>query len=202
MENIRALNFSYTNKSDKLISKDGKPVKFNSIRNIETLESEFLKVQILCINCHRMKLDADEKNSGNDQKPKSKRALKSRKALMKRKKIVNIEKLKREKCNICDMKVTETTFPMFDFDHIDPLSKLDYISHMVVTRKPIRLLKAEILKCNLLCARCHRIKSYDSGEYGYSGIREATLLKRKQIDQEKRAGVYVHPPLKKIRIDL
>jgi hypothetical protein len=52
------------------------------------------------------------------------------------------------------------TFPLeaMDFDHLDPETKIDKVSSLVYRgSKP--LLLAEIAKCELVCANCHRIRT-------------------------------------------
>ena len=44
-----------------------------------------------------------------------------------------------------------------DFDHIDPTTKKKEISKMLNQCYSIEAIKAEIAKCRILCANCHRI---------------------------------------------
>ena len=43
-----------------------------------------------------------------------------------------------------------------EFHHVDPDTKVDHISRMIRDRCNIDQLKAEIAKCKVLCANCHR----------------------------------------------
>jgi len=45
---------------------------------------------------------------------------------------------------------------VLDFDHIDPATKVDNISRMVRARLTWPKLLAEIEKCEVRCANCHR----------------------------------------------
>lgn len=47
---------------------------------------------------------------------------------------------------------------VMDFDHIDQSTKEAEINYLI-TRTSLENLKAEIAKCRVLCANCHRIRS-------------------------------------------
>ena len=49
------------------------------------------------------------------------------------------------------------------FDHIDPSTKIGEISNLL--RRSEETLRNELEKCQLLCDRCHRIKTSENGEY-------------------------------------
>jgi hypothetical protein len=68
-----------------------------------------------------------------------------------------IQVLKSNPCLACG-----ETFPWYvmDFDHRDPSTKLGEISQMVKTAVPWPRVLAEVAKCDLLCACCHRAKTY------------------------------------------
>lgn len=61
-----------------------------------------------------------------------------------------------QSCGIADHRV-------LDFDHIDPMTKEMLISQSY--NKPLRVLEAEISKCRLLCANCHRVATWESGGF-------------------------------------
>lgn len=45
-----------------------------------------------------------------------------------------------------------------DFDHLDPSKKSAGVSELAASRAPMRIIKEEIRKCQVLCANCHRLK--------------------------------------------
>ena len=49
-------------------------------------------------------------------------------------------------------------FYVMEFDHRDPTTKLDDITHLYRRKKAI--LDAEIAKCDLLCSNCHQVRTY------------------------------------------
>lgn len=74
-------------------------------------------------------------------------------------------------------------FPWYvmEFDHREPVgSKGKRISHF--TNRSMKVLKTELAKCDLVCANCHKIRTYKSGvqrhgEYAdnYKDIQESFL---------------------------
>lgn len=46
-----------------------------------------------------------------------------------------------------------------DFDHIDPATKVANVSSLI-RRRPWIQVAAEIAKCEVVCANCHRIRTY------------------------------------------
>lgn len=57
-------------------------------------------------------------------------------------------------------------FYVMDFDHRDPSTKVADVSHMVKTYVPWWKVLEEIAKCDLVCVRCHRLRTYQ-GDSNY-----------------------------------
>ena len=74
---------------------------------------------------------------------------------MKMRQMVKDEKLARLCCMDCLMPVTVDITYVFDFDHRDPLDKLFTISSLYKGVSYASLI-AEMNKCDLVCANCHR----------------------------------------------
>lgn len=68
-----------------------------------------------------------------------------------------VNELKNQPCVDC-----QKTFEPFvmDFDHRDPSTKRYVIGFMVSKRMPREAIIEEIAKCDLVCANCHRIRTY------------------------------------------
>ena len=49
---------------------------------------------------------------------------------------------------------------VMDFDHLDPNEKMDGIGYLVSTGHSWAIVEAEIAKCELVCACCHRLRTY------------------------------------------
>lgn len=59
-----------------------------------------------------------------------------------------------------------------DFDHLDPSTKLFSPSSQSITFK-LKVLIAEIRKCRVLCANCHRIHSYENKHFPYKNLNKS-----------------------------
>lgn len=61
-----------------------------------------------------------------------------------------------------------------DFDHRDPKAKRHDISRMVSQGASVERIAIEIEKCDIRCANCHRIRTYEMFRKGelYSGVRK------------------------------
>ena len=73
----------------------------------------------------------------------------------------NIEqKVKRNQCKYCGLKVDQTNSVSFHWAHIDPTTKSFTISNLVNDSRCFKTAKSkmdeEIAKCELKCAACHK----------------------------------------------
>lgn len=78
---------------------------------------------------------------------------------------MNLEAEKR--CNKCGKTKVLSEFykiksgrQAMDFDHIDPKKKVNNVSSML--GRNIDCLVLEILKCEVVCSNCHRVRSYNA----------------------------------------
>lgn len=79
--------------------------------------------------------------------------------LAKRKKLYEIvNKIKEAPCKDCNQ-----VYPPYvmDFDHIDPSTKLNTISKMILCSSSLKKIMEEINKCEVVCSNCHRIRTYN-----------------------------------------
>lgn len=74
-----------------------------------------------------------------------------------------LNQLKADPCMDCGGK-----FPPYvmDFDHRDPSTKICKVSSLVYSSSE-QLLMAEIAKCDLVCANCHRIRTHKNTDRGH-----------------------------------
>lgn len=54
---------------------------------------------------------------------------------------------------------------VLEYDHRDPKEKEHNIAQMISDRYSMKSLKREIRKCDVLCANCHRIKTFENKQY-------------------------------------
>jgi len=75
---------------------------------------------------------------------------------------IGVEKLRRETCVDCGLVVTPQNLAAFDFDHRDRSIKRDQVGRLVGSPAA---LAAEMAKCDLRCAHCHRLKTWRNKDW-------------------------------------
>ena len=73
------------------------------------------------------------------------------------------------------------TYPHYvmDFDHLDPTKKLYNVSSMVGKGKSKNDVLNEISKCGVVCANCHRKRTWERNKYISSYLSDTLYLERK-----------------------
>ena len=70
-------------------------------------------------------------------------------------------KFERGGCEDCGLPVDEWNHPVMEWDHIDPMTKEFELSRAQnMKNMPFERIRAESEKCRLLCANCHRLRTY------------------------------------------
>jgi hypothetical protein len=68
------------------------------------------------------------------------------------------QEYKGNKCIDCNIQCTDINYPIFEFHHRDPSTKLyDWNKLRLRSWKSIT---EELNKCDLLCSNCHRLRHY------------------------------------------
>ena len=81
---------------------------------------------------------------------------------------MNDEKCKIGECSHCSLKVIiddPIHYQTFDFHHLDPSTKLNNVSKLCMDKRKDSIILAEIEKCILLCANCHRLETLEQTKY-------------------------------------
>jgi hypothetical protein len=106
-------------------------------------------------DCELCRRAASKASAARDTRVRNQSKINSVNNRMIMRQIVKQEKLKRSCCMDCFMPVTVDNTYVFDFDHRDPSEKLFAISS---NYKGVSYagLNAEMDKCDLVCANCHR----------------------------------------------
>jgi hypothetical protein len=89
-------------------------------------------------------------------------------------------------CGIAD-------FCILEFDHREASLKLDDVSHLLAKAISWSALLAEIQKCDIVCANCHRRRTAARAGWskliGFSGVQLPVLPKRGTVDYERIKSV-------------
>lgn len=118
--------------------------------NWSTIEAEIAKCDIRCANCHRIK--SIEHGRGWRSTQPTQQPTKSYQ-------MVSIY-LSEHPCVDCG----QTDIRVLEFDHVRG-QKMDDISHMLSQNCGWPRIEAEIAKCEVRCANCHRIKTNERGDW-------------------------------------
>ena len=114
------------------------------------IEAEIAKCEVRCANCHRIKTIEQEKGWRSTQP--AQQAAKSYQMMH---------------VYLCDHPCVDCGNPdirVLEFDHIRG-HKTDEISHLLSQGCGWPRIKAEIAKCEVRCANCHRMKTLERGKW-------------------------------------
>lgn len=76
---------------------------------------------------------------------------------MKKERNEYLAKIKSQPCSDCNKQYHPICM---DFDHRDRKTKLNSVSKMGWSNNSLQKIKLEIDKCDLVCANCHRLRTY------------------------------------------
>lgn len=147
------MDFAHYDRKTKSANSKGNKKGFDfSQMTIAQMIKELPKGRFLCFLCHFKETRLEQTSNLST----AKEAVRSRVKRQKRYDHVNKRKLDDFKeCKDCKLCVIKDIEGFFDFDHIDPSTKIDSISKMVADQRPISEIDAEIAKCELTCKDCH-----------------------------------------------
>lgn len=132
----------------------GKTVPFSAL-SVSHMKEDFPKMQLMCRNCYKetkkINWDCNDLPSRGD--------VMERLRLQPKIDFINAEKYKRGECANCGYEVKSSRLPAFEFDHIDRKTKLINVGCMPGVYS-IPAIELEMAKCQMLCARCHAVKSW------------------------------------------
>jgi len=121
----------------------------------ERLERELEKCDVVCANCHRMRtLDRARDRTAPSQTQSSTELV--RKRAYWRAQGAMLYRLKQRPCQDCGLEFHPC---VMDFDHRDGASKRYTVSRMIGRAGSARIL-AEVAKCDIVCANCHRDRTF------------------------------------------
>jgi hypothetical protein len=144
-----ALDFAHLSPSSKKRDRRGRTVGPSRFRSKTEFKKEERVMRVLCAVCHQLETGTIPTPSEHPAKRKLRE-------------YVEAEKTKRKCCADCRLRVThDAPFRCFDFDHLPQFPKVETISNMQLKPQSFTLdhIRTEISKCDLVCKRCHRIRT-------------------------------------------
>ena len=184
---VRALDFAHYTRDTKARSSSGKPIQPSGFMSLTKFFQESPFLHLLCCNCHADETVRETKEISEQKFPIAQRSVRGIAELERHQakaQVIHQEKLKRSKCNRCNLLVTTDTFHCFDFDHLPGVDKIANVSRLAARVAPDAVIIAEMNKCQLLCKCCHRIVTLDR-------LTKATRLVQVRLDVQSNGSVDV-----------
>jgi hypothetical protein len=146
------MDFDHRDPNTKAFALSGKC----QLKAEETLLSEVAKCDVVCANCHRIRTQHQRSSfswcwprGGDSPRLAAKTDMRLR----------QVELLTRPRCVPClDCALSFPSFVM-EFDHRDPQTKRALVSRMAGRASDRRILD-EVAKCDVVCANCHRHRTF------------------------------------------
>jgi len=127
-----------------------------SLMSDEKLLAEVAKCDIVCANCHRVRTKRllDERFRSLARTGKGRYIERQRRYWRNHQRL--LDELREVPCLDCARR-----FPTYamEFDHRDPATKRKAVTRLIGRTSTERLLE-EVAKCDIVCANCHRMRTY------------------------------------------
>lgn len=149
------MDFDHRDRSTKK-----KQVSYMLMNGIETIRAEITKCDLVCANCHR-----DRTQRQIESLPVVVPKTLSGMSLQQRSAFVNSLKDGKD-CADCR---SPHPYWRLDFDHRDRSKKTMTISRMKLAKYSEERILQEAAKCDLVCARCHRMRTFHQQRLARSG---------------------------------
>jgi rRNA-processing protein FCF1 len=130
------------------------------LKSRAALLEEVSKCDIVCANCHRVRTRA--RREGYAAGPGNSRYLERKRAAW-RAQASLLDRLRDVPCADCGGHFEACAM---DFDHRDPAAKRYTVTRMIGRAGTERIL-AEVAKCDIVCANCHRLRTFDRRTAGH-----------------------------------
>jgi hypothetical protein len=127
------------------------PISRMGLMGLESIHKEIEKCDLVCVNCHRDRTQKQIVYSNPKVESYERK---------KRKEIEDfVNSLKNGKTCI-DCKLPHPYWRL-DFDHREESNKSNTISRLKLSKMSKERILEEIAKCDLVCARCHRLRTWN-----------------------------------------
>jgi hypothetical protein len=143
------------------------------LMSTERVMAEVAKCDIVCVNCHRVRSQRQHRARAAARAGGTSKRLPQQRARWRAQARV-LESLRSVPCQDCG-----GTFPAcaMDFDHRVPGEKRATVTQMI-SRAGLDRILAEAAKCDIVCANCHRVRTYERLE-AVRRAGEAQLVERR-----------------------
>lgn len=122
--------------------------------------AEVVKCDVVCANCHRVRTrDAELKRVRRAPSAAPMQVLKRARWKHQAK---LLKQLREGPCSDCGRRYDAAAM---DFDHRNPSTKVSVVTRMV-GRASTDAILAEATKCDIVCANCHRVRTFERRTHG------------------------------------
>lgn len=83
------------------------------------------------------------------------KAARNKRAYQEKARVIILSHLSNHPCTDCG----ESNPVVLEFDHMDGVNKIDGVGAMIQRGMPLDMVQAEMLKCEVRCCNCHRIRT-------------------------------------------
>jgi formate-dependent nitrite reductase cytochrome c552 subunit len=132
-----------------------------ALKNREQIMAEAAKCDVVCVNCHRLRSRARHRVWLASRTPAASPGIDGRRARWRYHARV-LDELRSVPCADCGERFAQCSM---DFDHRDPSMKVARVPSLV-GRASIQRILAEAAKCDIVCANCHRLRTFQRRENG------------------------------------
>jgi formate-dependent nitrite reductase cytochrome c552 subunit len=128
------------------------------LKNRAELLAEVAKCDVVCANCHRVRTRRQHRMWLAGRTPAVSPRIDDQRARWRHRADL-LDQLRSVPCADCG-----GTFPQcaMDFDHVDPTAKVKGVTRMIMGS--IDRMLAEAAKCDIVCANCHRLRTFERRE--------------------------------------
>jgi hypothetical protein len=141
------------------------PISRMGLMGINSILKEIAKCDLVCANCHRDRTQKLIIHGSKIENPDSAQ-LHTRQKAEEITKFVNSLK-NNKKCVDCKL---PHPYWRLDFDHRENSDKSNTISRLKLSKMSKERILGEIEKCDLICARCHRLRTWNRQRKERAGL--------------------------------
>jgi hypothetical protein len=125
------------------------------LKSTKLMLEEVAKCDVVCVNCHRIRSRSQHRTRLTRRAPGTSKRLAEKRAVWRRQAAM-LDRLRDVPCMDCGDRFPPCSM---DFDHRDPASKSSTVPAMIGRAGDARIL-AEVAKCDIVCANCHRLRTF------------------------------------------
>jgi len=127
-----------------------------ALKSREQILAEAAKCDVVCVNCHRLRSRNRHRQWLASRIQAASPRIESQRARWRYQAEV-LDQLRSVPCADCGGRFAQCSM---DFDHRDPSTKTARVPALV-GRAGIRRILAEVAKCDIVCANCHRLRTFE-----------------------------------------